>query len=89
VPLLVDIYANSGYILARMRYDIVLSPEAADDLRNLKAHLRVAVRDAIERHLRHAPAKVRVFYDVMGNTVEVLVIIPKSEADAWLKGIGG
>ncbi len=28
--------------------------------------------------------EVRVFYDVSGTTVEVLAIVAKSEADAWL-----
>ncbi len=41
-----------------MRYEIVLSPEAVDDLSNLKAHARSAVRDAIETHLRHQPTRV-------------------------------
>ena len=41
-----------------MRYDIILSPEAVDDLRELKAHLRAAVRDGIEKHLRHEPKKL-------------------------------
>ena len=41
-----------------MRFDIILSPEAVDDLRKLNAYLRAAVRDAIEKHLRHAPTKV-------------------------------
>lgn len=41
-----------------MRYEIILSPEAVDDLRQLKAHLRAVVRDAIEKHLRYEPAKV-------------------------------
>ena len=27
---------------------------------------------------------IRVFYDVTENTVEVLAIVPKSEASAWL-----
>ena len=40
-----------------MRYEIVLSPEAVEDLRNLRANVRAAVRDAIERHLRHNPAR--------------------------------
>jgi mRNA-degrading endonuclease RelE of RelBE toxin-antitoxin system len=40
-----------------MRYEIILAPEAANDLRRLKAHLRAEVRDALERHLRHAPTK--------------------------------
>ena len=31
---------------------------------------------------------VRVFYDVSGKTVEILAIVPKSEAAAWLKRAG-
>jgi mRNA-degrading endonuclease RelE of RelBE toxin-antitoxin system len=41
-----------------MRYDIVLAPEAVEDLNNLKAKVRAAVRDALELHLRHKPTKV-------------------------------
>jgi mRNA-degrading endonuclease RelE of RelBE toxin-antitoxin system len=91
-----------------MRYDIVLAPEAVEDLDDLKANVRAAVRDALEQYLRHQPTKVsksrikrlrgfshpqyrlrvggeiRVFYDVTEKVVEVLAIVPKSEADAWL-----
>jgi len=28
--------------------------------------------------------EVRVFYDVTGTSVEVLAIVPKSEAESWL-----
>ena len=28
--------------------------------------------------------EVRVFYDVSGSNVEVLAIVPKSEAESWL-----
>lgn len=31
---------------------------------------------------------VRVFYDVSEKTVEVLAIVPKPQADAWLKEVG-
>jgi mRNA interferase RelE/StbE len=41
-----------------MPFEILLAPAAADVLRDLPAHLRSWVRDAIERHLRHEPAKV-------------------------------
>jgi mRNA interferase RelE/StbE len=94
-----------------MRYDIILSPEAVDDLRNLKASLRSIVRDAIEKRLRREPTRVsrsrikrlrelsrpqyrlrvdevRIFYDVAGDTVEILAIVPKSRAEAWLKKVG-
>ena len=94
-----------------MRYAIILSPEAVEDLRGLKADVRATVRDAIEIHLRHTPTKtsksrikrlrglsrpqfrlrvedVRIYYDVTDDTVEILAIIPKSEADAWLARVG-
>ena len=91
-----------------MRYEIVLAPEAVEDLGKLKANVRAAVRDAIEKHLRHEPTKasksrikrlrgvshpqyrlrasddIRVFYDVTEEVVQVLAIVHKSEADAWL-----
>jgi mRNA interferase RelE/StbE len=95
-----------------MRYEIVLAPEAIEDLHNLKANVRVTVCDAIEQHLRHQPTKVsksrikrlrgmsrpqcrlrvgddiRVFYDVTEEAVQVLAIVQKSEADAWLANHG-
>jgi mRNA-degrading endonuclease RelE of RelBE toxin-antitoxin system len=40
-----------------MRYEIVLAPEAAEAYKTLEARLRREVRDAIELHLRHEPAK--------------------------------
>ncbi|MFA5055114.1 MAG: type II toxin-antitoxin system RelE/ParE family toxin [Dehalococcoidia bacterium] len=40
-----------------MRYEIVLSPEAVQDLRSLKSTGRTTVREAIEKHLRHTPTK--------------------------------
>jgi mRNA-degrading endonuclease RelE of RelBE toxin-antitoxin system len=40
-----------------MRFEILLAPEAVEDLRRLRAHERSQVRDAIERHLRHEPEK--------------------------------
>ena len=94
-----------------MRFEILLSPEAAEDLRALKANVRAAVKEAIETHLRSEPTKtsrsrikrlrglskpqyrlrvedVRVFYDVVGSTVEVLAIVPKPEAESWLSQFG-
>ena len=91
-----------------MQYDIVLAPEAVEDLGNLQANERAIVRDAIEKHLRHQPTKtsksrikrlrglsrpqyrlrvaddIRVFYDMIETVVEVLAIVPKIQADAWL-----
>jgi|SRR3990172_11148433 len=97
--------------MARMKYEIVLAPEATQDLKRLKAHVRSEVKDALGRHLRYEPAKVsksrikrlrrlshpqyrlmvgeiRVFYDITGRVVEVLAIVPKSEAASWLEEMG-
>jgi len=54
----VDLSIYSGYILARMRYDIVLAPSAVRELQALAAHVRAKVRDGLERQLRHEPTKV-------------------------------
>ena len=93
-----------------MRYSIILSPEAIEDLRKLKASSRSAIKQAVETHLRHEPTMestsrikrlrgirrpgyrlrigdIRVFYDVSEDAVEILAIIPKSGAAAWLEGI--
>jgi mRNA interferase RelE/StbE len=100
-----------GYDLARMPFEIVLSSEAAGDLRRLSAFERAKVREAIEVHLRHEPTKIsksrikrlrelaypqyrlrvddlRVFYDVKSEEVQVLAIVAKADADAWLEQVG-
>ena len=41
-----------------MKYDIILAPEAVQDLKRLKAHTRSEVKDVLERHLRHEPGRV-------------------------------
>lgn len=40
-----------------MRFDIVLAPEAVQDLMALKANIRAMVRSAMEIHLRHEPKR--------------------------------
>jgi len=40
-----------------MRHEIVLSPEAIEDLKSLRASDRAALRDAFETHLRSEPTK--------------------------------
>jgi mRNA-degrading endonuclease RelE of RelBE toxin-antitoxin system len=90
-----------------MPFDIVLAPEAVEDLKGLRANVRADVRAALETHLRHEPQKasrsrikrlrglrqpqyrlrvgeVRIFYDVIGATVQVLAIVAKLEAETWL-----
>jgi len=94
-----------------MRFEILLAPEAVEDLWALKASVWAAVREALDTHLRHEPTRVsksrvkrlrglsrpqyrlrvgevRVFYDVTRDTVEVLAIVAKSEAESWLAQFG-
>lgn len=94
-----------------MAYEIVLAPGAAATLKQLSLTRRAAVRDALEVHLRHEPAKVsknrikrlrglsrpqfrlrvgelRVFYDVTESEVQVLAIVSKDQAQAWLEEEG-
>ena len=94
-----------------MRYEVVLAPQAVEDLRGLAARARSEVRDAIERYLRNEPTRtsksrikrlrglaqpqyrlrvgeIRVFYDVVEQTVQVLAIISKEQASAWLQERG-
>ena len=94
-----------------MRFEIILAPDAVKTLRKLQASIRANVRDALDRHLRHEPAKVsrsrikrlrglrrpqyrlrvddiRVFYDITEATVEILAIVTKEEAQAWLDAEG-
>jgi mRNA interferase RelE/StbE len=40
-----------------MAFSVVLAPEAVEDLKRLKAHIRAVVRSALETHLRHEPRK--------------------------------
>lgn len=49
----VDCGAHHSHIVAGMRHEIVLAPEAVDDLRRLSARDRSTVKGAIETHLRH------------------------------------
>jgi mRNA interferase RelE/StbE len=41
-----------------MRHEIVLAPDAVEALAALPAGHRSEIRDAIERHLRHEPARL-------------------------------
>ena len=41
-----------------MRFEILLAPEAVEDLRRLKARERTSVKEALEAHLRHEPTKI-------------------------------
>jgi mRNA interferase RelE/StbE len=43
--------------MARMPFEIVLAPEAVEDLKGLKAKLRSEVRRALETYLRRQPKK--------------------------------
>jgi len=41
-----------------MPFEIILAPEAVEDLKGLKANVRAEVNAALERHLRHEPGRL-------------------------------
>jgi mRNA interferase RelE/StbE len=41
-----------------MPFEIILAPEAVEDLKGLKANVRAEVKAALERHLRHEPGRL-------------------------------
>jgi mRNA-degrading endonuclease RelE of RelBE toxin-antitoxin system len=41
-----------------MPYDIILAPEAVEDLRRLNANTRATIRDALAAHLQHQPTQL-------------------------------
>jgi len=94
-----------------MAYEIVLAPEAIEDLERLSARWRTTIREALQAHLQHQPGlesrsrikrlrdfrrpqyrlrvdEIRIFYDIREQTVEVLAVVPKSQAAAWLEEAG-
>jgi serine/threonine protein kinase len=74
--------------------NIVLAPEAVDDLNRLKANVRADVKDGIEKHLRHEPTKVsksrikrvrglrRPQYRLRINEIRVFYDVSEDKADA-------
>ena len=94
-----------------MPYEIIFSPEAAEDLQQLRANIRAEVGAALQQYLRHQPEHVsksrikrlrgmaypqyrlrvddiRVYYNVGQSIVDVLAIVDKQDADAWLNQFG-
>src|ERR1700737_425789 len=57
-----------------------LRPEPEKSSRSRIKRLRGLLRP----QYRLRVGEVRVFYDVSGTTVEILAVVAKSEADAWL-----
>ena len=41
-----------------MPFEIILAPEAVEDLKGLKSNVRAEVKAALERHLRHEPGRL-------------------------------
>ena len=61
-------------------------------LRHTPAHVSQSrikrLRGLARPQFRLRVGEIRVFYDVRGSTVEVLAVVPKSEAAEWLRREG-
>lgn len=58
--------------MAIVAFEIEFTKDASNDYRRLPAHVRAAVQDALEVHLRHEPTK------------GVLGIVTKGSSHDWL-----
>jgi mRNA-degrading endonuclease RelE of RelBE toxin-antitoxin system len=65
-----------------MRYQIILAPEAVSRSRIKR------LRGLSQPQFRLRVGEIRVFYDVVEDRVEILAIVQKSDAAAWLKKVG-
>ncbi|MGH7089210.1 MAG: hypothetical protein ACREFQ_09940 [Stellaceae bacterium] len=63
-----------------MAFDIVLAPEAVEDLKGLKANVRALVRDALEAHLLRRKTQT--------SPIRSRYCVTKSEAEEWLGQFG-
>jgi len=109
--IVIDGFNYYGYNIDIIKYSIILSPEALENLGNLKANLRSLVRVGIIEHLSYEPKKIsksrikrlkgiekpqyrlriddiRIYYDISGNSVEILAVVSKEMAKEWLERHG-
>ena len=90
MPFVIVLAPEAVRDLARLRANVRATVRTA-----LETHLRhepkktsrsriKRLRGLLRPQYRLGVGEVRVFYDVSGTTVEVLAIVAKSEAEAWL-----
>jgi mRNA-degrading endonuclease RelE of RelBE toxin-antitoxin system len=53
-----------------------------------KSHIK-RLRESTHPQYRLRVDDLRIFYDIEGDEVQVLAIVEKSDADAWLREVGG
>ena len=53
-----DIFKISGYNIARMKYKIIVAPDADADLKRIRVYESAKIQDKIKEHLAHEPTKV-------------------------------
>ena len=65
---------------------------AAADEEGTGQHSLSAAPDGVDRvrrpQYRLRVGETRVFYDISNSTVEILAIVTKSKAEAWLRQLG-
>ena len=81
-----DFRASKAYVRSTVR-DALETHLRHEPMKTSRSRIK-RLRGLTRPQYRLRIGEVRVFYDVSAETVEVLAIIPKSEATTWLEQFG-
>ena len=81
-----DLHHLKGYLRAAVR-DAIETHLRHEPTKTSKSRIK-RLRGMRRPQYRLRVGEVRVFYDVTGRTVEILAIVSKSDALAWLERAG-
>ena len=81
-----DYYELKAYVRASVR-DAMETHLRYEPTKTSKSRIK-RLRGLSRPQYRLSVGEIRVFYDVFEGNVEVLAIVAKSEAEAWLRKVG-
>ncbi len=81
-----DFHGLKAYLRASVR-DAIERHLRHEPTKTSKSRIK-RLRGLSRPKFRLGVGEVRVFYDVLEGVVEILAIVPKSEAESWLRKVG-
>ncbi|MFQ5902277.1 MAG: type II toxin-antitoxin system RelE/ParE family toxin [Candidatus Binatia bacterium] len=81
-----DFHGLKAYLRASVR-DAIETHLRHEPTKTSKSRIK-RLRGLSRPQFRLRVREVRVFYDVLEGVVEILAIVPKSEAESWLRKVG-